>query len=428
MLRTSLALFAGVLLSPLPAAAQVTAFVDGRLIDGRGGVIEHGSVVVRDGVIVEAGPSDAVSIPEGAARVDLRGKTIMPGIVNAHGHLAGVRGLESGPQFYTRDDLVRQLTTYAAYGVTTVVALGDDQAEAFALRAEQSLKPPGRARVFLAGPSIAAATPEAAVTDTDKVIALKPDLIKIRVDDNLGTTRKMPEPVWRAVLERARSAGLRLAVHLFYLEDATAVARAGASFIVHSVRDLPVDEAFLSAMKSSGACYSPTLMREVSTFVYESTPSWVDDPFFRRGYSSDIAAALKDPARQTRFRASPAFAQGQKYKTALEVAKGNLKRVAAAGIPVAMGTDSGPAGRFQGFFEHLELEMMVAAGLTPAQAIVSATSTAAACWGKAGQIGVLAKGAAADLLVLNANPLDDIKNTRRIDAVYVAGRLLDAPR
>ena len=410
------------------ASAQVTAFVDGRIIDGTGKVIERGTVVVRDGVIAEAGPTASVRVPDGATRIDLRGKTLMPGIVNAHGHLSAVDGLKSGPQYYTRDHLVRQLRAYANYGITTVFSLGDDQADAFALRAEQAVAPPARARVYVAGPIVYTDTAEAARAETDKVIALRPDLIKVRVDDNLGTSKKMPEPAWRATLERATAAKLTLAAHIFYLADATALAQAGPVFIAHSVRDLPVDDAFISAMKATNACYSPTLMREVSTFVYDSTPTWVNDPFFRRGYGADISAELADPTRHSRIKASPAWAQGEKYKAGLEVAKRNLKRMSDAGIRIAFGTDTGPAGRFQGFFEHLELEMMVASGLTPMQALVSATGTAAACWGKQGQLGSIARGAAADLLVLNANPLDAITNTRAIDAIYIGGRRLDTPR
>jgi imidazolonepropionase-like amidohydrolase len=428
MTRTTLALSIGLLLTSLPARAQVTAFVDGRVIDGTGRVIEHGTVVVRDGLIGEIGPAAAVPVPDGATRIDLRGKTLMPGIVNAHGHLAGVDGLRSGPPYYTRENLLRQLRAYANYGVTTVFALGDDEPEAFALRAEQAKAPPGRARVFLAGPSVWAETAEAARADADKVIALEPDLVKIRIDDNLGATKKMPEAAWRAVLGSAHAAHLKLGVHLFYLADAKAVAAAGADFVVHSVRDMPVDDAFLSAMRANRVCYSPTLMREVSTFVYDRTPTWADDPFFRRGYPAEVSTDLADPARQARIRTSPAWEQGQKYKAGLEIAKANLKRVSDAGIRIAMGTDTGPVGRFQGFFEHLELEMMVAAGLTPMQALVSATGAAASCWGKHGALGTIAKGAFADILVLNANPLENIANTRSIDAIYIGGEPFKAPR
>jgi imidazolonepropionase-like amidohydrolase len=410
-----------------PAAAQIVAFVDGRVIDGTGRVIERGTVVVRDGRIAEVGPTASVRVPDGASRVALTGKTLIPGLVNAHGHLSPVDVLRTGPEFYTRANLERQLRAYATYGVTTVFSLGDDQADAFALRDAQASAPPGRARVFVAGPIVTATTAAAARADTDKVVALKPDLLKIRVDDNLGTSKKMPDEAWRATLERAKAAKLTLAAHVFYLADATALAQAGNVFIAHSVRDVPVDQPFLTAMKAANACYSPTLMREVSTFVYDSTPPWTTDPFFRRGYSAAVAAELADPARHARIKASPAWEQGQKYKAGLEVAKANLKRVHDAGVRIAFGTDTGPAARFQGFFEHLELEMMVEAGLTPMQAIVSATGAAADCWGRAGQIGTIAPGAAADLLVLSANPLERITNTRALDAIYIGGRRFDPP-
>ncbi len=385
MARTALALAALLVAFCTPAAGQVTAFVGGRVIDGTGRTFDAATVVVRDGRITEVGPTASVRVPDGAVRVDLRGKTLMPGLVNAHGHLSAVDGLKSGPQYYTRGDLERQLRAYATYGVTTVFSLGDDQAGAFALRAEQASAPPARARVYVAGPIVFTDTAEAARAETDKVIALKPDLLKIRVDDNLGSSKKMPEVAWRATLERAKAAGLTLAAHIFYLSDAKALAEAGNTFIAHSVRDLPVDDAFLTAMKRGNLCYSPTLMREVSTFVYDATPSWVNDPFFRRGYGADIATELSEAGRQAKFKASNAYAQGQKYKAGLEVAKANLKRVQDAGIRVAFGTDTGPAGRFQGFFEHLELELMVQSGLTPMQAIVSGYRGRRVVLGEAGR-------------------------------------------
>jgi imidazolonepropionase-like amidohydrolase len=395
MARASLLLAGALLALGTPAFAQVTAFTGARVIDGRGAVIERGTVVVRDGRIEAVGPADRVAVPGGATRVDVTGRTLMPGLVNAHGHLSPVDGFRTSPQLYTRDNLERQLRAYATYGVTTVFSLGDDQADAFALRAEQATAPPARARVFVGGPIVYTDTAEAARTATDAVIALRPDLIKVRVDDNLGSSKKMPEAAWRATLDRAKAAGLTLAAHIFYLADARAIAEAGNAFIAHSVRDLPVDDAFLA--------------------------------FFRRGYGEAVAAEMRDAGRQAKFRASPGWAQGQKYKAGLEVAKANLKRVHDAGIRIAFGTDSGPAGRFQGYFEHLELEMMVQAGLTPMQALVSATGNAAACWGKTGQLGTLVPGAAADLLVLAKNPLDDIRHTRTIESIYIGGRPFTPP-
>ena len=250
---------------------------------------------------------------------------------------------------------------------------------------------------------------------------MKPDLIKIRVDDNLGTSRKMPEPAWRAVIEEAHARKLPVAVHIYWLADAKATLLAGADMIAHSVRDTAVDDQFINALKSRDVCYSPTLTREISTFIYDAAPAWVDDPFFVKGVDKDIPAQLKDPKRHEQIRNSNGWKAGQQYKVSLEVAKRNLKTLADKGVRIAFGTDTGPPARFQGFFEHLELEMMVEAGLTPMQAIVSATGDAARCHRKAGEFGTLAPGAAADLLILGANPLQNIRNTRSIEQVWIAG-------
>lgn len=410
------------LASATPASAQVTAFVGGRLIDGTGRVIEDGTLVIDAARIVSMGPAATTTVPAGATRVEVKGKTLMPGIVNAHGHVAATAGLRADPASYTRANLVRQLRTYAQYGVTTVFSLGDDQAAGFDLRNEQASGALDRARLFVAGAVITGDNAEAARAMTNKVADLKPDLLKIRVDDNLGSGRKMPEAAWRATIDQAHARNLRIAVHIYSLADAKATLAGGADFIAHSVRDVPVDEAFATALKAQDACYCPTFTRELSTFVYDSAPAWVDDPFFVKGVSPDIVAQLKDPKRQEQIRNSPGWKAGQQYKAGLEVAKRNLKTLADRGVRIAFGTDTGPPARFQGFFEHLELEMMVAAGLTPMQALVSATGDAARCHQRAGQFGTLAAGAAADLLILGANPLDNIRNTRRIEQVWIGGR------
>lgn len=405
-----------------PAAAQPTAFVGGRVIDGTGRVIEAGTVIIDGGKIVAAGPSASTTIPSGATRVDVKGKTLMPGLVNAHGHVANTVGLRTDPSSYTRENVLRQLRTYAQYGVTTVYSLGGEEAAAFEVRAEQSRGAIDRARIFVSGPVITGDTADAARANANKAADMKPDLLKIRVDDNLGTSRKMPEAAWRASIDQAHARGLPIAVHIYSLEDAKAVLAGGADLIAHSVRDLPVDEAFINGLKSRNVCYSPTLTREISTFIYDATPSWVDDPFFLKGVDKDIPAQLKDPTRHEQIRNSNAWKAGQQYKAGLEVAKRNLKTLSDKGVRIAMGTDTGPPARFQGFFEHLELEMMVDAGLTPMQVIVSATGDAARCYKKDGELGTLAAGAAADLLILGANPLDNIRNTRTIEQVWITGK------
>lgn len=406
------------------AQGDATAFIGGRVIDGTGRTLDDAVVVVRGDRIVAVGARAATPVPAGATRIDIAGKTIMPGLVNAHGHVGDTVGLRADRQGYTRENLIRQLRSYAQYGVTTVYSLGDDQEEGFKVRDEQAAGPIDRSRLFLAGPVINGDTADAARALTDKVADMKPDLLKIRVDDNLGTGRKMPEAAWRAVIARAHERNLRLAAHLFYLSDAKALLSAGADFIAHSVRDRPVDAELVAALKARDVCYCPTLMREVSTFIYDETPPWVDDPFFLAGVDASIAKQLSNPERHAQMRASPGWKLGQQYKAGLEVAKRNLKTLVDQGVRIAFGTDTGPPGRFQGFFEHLELEMMVEAGMTPMQALVSATGDAARCHRRNGELGTIENGAMADLVVLSANPLDDIRNTRRIDSVWIGGRRL----
>jgi imidazolonepropionase-like amidohydrolase len=422
MRTTSLASAVAILLAFAgTAGAQVTAFAGGRVIDGTGRVIENGTVIINGASISAVGPA-STPIPANATRIDLTGKTILPGLVNAHGHVAATKGLQSDPkQFYTRDNLLRQLRTYAMYGVTTVFSLGDDQQAGFVLRDENAAAT-GRAKVFVAGPVINGQTAEEGRAMTIEVAGMKPDLLKIRVDDNLGTSRKMGEPAWRAAIAEAHARKLPIAVHIYWLADAKATLAAGADLIAHSVRDQPVDSEFITMLKSRDVCYSPTLTREISTFIYDATPPWVDDPFFLKGAEKGVPEQLKDPRRQQQFRNSAGWKTGQQYKAGLEVATKNLKMLVDSGARIAMGTDTGPPGRFQGFFEHLEMEMMVDAGMTPMQVIVSATGDAARCHRKAGRFGTLASGAAADLLIVSANPLANIRNLRNIDAVWINGK------
>ncbi len=423
--HVTLALAAALSLLAHTASAQTTALVGARVITGTGQVIERGTVIVRDGKIAQAGDAASVTVPQGAERVDLTGLTLLPGLINAHGHVTNVVGLRADPKGATRENVARQLRTYARYGVTSVFSLGDEPEPAFDLRAEQAAAALDRSRLFLSGPVINGTTADAARAAADKAAASHPDLLKIRVDDNLGSSKKMPEEAWRAAIARAQELKLPIATHIFYLADAKGVLAAGSNFIAHSVRDVPVDDGFIQMMKTRQACYSPTLMREVSTFVYGSTPAWAADPFFLSGLGEDastIQAQISDPKRQAEVQSSAGYQQGLKYKQALSVATKNLKTLSDQGVRIAMGTDTGPAGRFQGFFEHLELEMMVDAGLTPMQALVAATGDAARCHGKQGEVGSIQPGAAADFLIVKGNPLQDIKATRAIQSVWIGGR------
>jgi imidazolonepropionase-like amidohydrolase len=399
-----------------PAPAR--AFVGARLWDGRGQAIDDATLLVRDGRVEAVGPASAVVVPKDAERISLSGRTIVPGLVNAHAHVGETRGLRASADLYSRENVLAQLGLYARYGVTSVVSLGGDQEAGFRIRDEQDTARLDRARLFVAGPLVDAATPEAARAQVAALAVRKPDWVKIRVDDNLGTVSKMPAAVSRAVIDEAHRHGLRVAAHVFYGEDARALLEAGVDLIAHSVRDADVDPALVSAFKSRGICLSPTLTREVQAFVYGSEPDFFADPFFLKEAEASVLTALRDPARQKGIRESSSAAR---YRTALEVASRNLKTLSTAGVPIAFGTDSGPPARFQGYFEHLELELMVKAGLTPQQALVTATSGAARCLGLHGKVGTLERGAWADFLVLGADPLVDIRNTRALESVWIAG-------
>ena len=412
------ALLAVASLVTLPAQSPaVRAFTGARVIDGTDRPpIDNATIVVRAGKIVSVAPASRAQVPAGAERISLEGKTVIPGIVNAHGHVGNTEGLEQG--HYSAQNVVRDLKTYAAYGVTTVFSLGDDQAAGIFERDRQNTPTLDRARLFVAGPVLAPKTIDEARKGVADNQAMKVDIIKIRVDDNLGATPKMAPEIYKAVIDEAHKRGMRVAVHLFYLADAKGVLDAGADFIAHSVRDVAVDDALVAMLKRRDVCYCPTLMREVSTFVYESTPSWFSDPAFTKHADMKAVELLKQPQRQEQMKNSRS---AKAYKAGLEVANRNLKKLADAGVKIAMGTDTGPPARFQGYFELMELEMMAKAGLTPKQVLASATRDAARCMKLDTQVGTLEANKWADFVALDADPLANISNVKTISAVYIAG-------
>src|SRR3984893_1177446 len=401
--------------APIPNGVQ--AWVGARIIDGTGKpAIENATLVIRDGHIEAVGKR--VKVPAGAERIDATGKTIIPGLINAHGHL----------------NTENQLGVYLRDGITTILSLGGDKE--FALREFCAKAPPGSApRMYVAGPiqdssaipgAVAVTTPEQARKSVDELIRNKPDIIKVRIDDFRGARQKMPPEVYGAVIDEAHKNGFRTAAHIVFLDDAKGGLRAGVDYIAHSVRDQEVDEEFIALMNKRHVSYSPTLTRELAVFTYSETPSFFSDPFFLKEADPAEIAQMQDPKRQGAMKTDPA---AQWYKEHLPVAMRNLKILSDAGINIAMGTDSGGGpGRFQGYFEHLELEYETKAGLTPMQALVSATSGAAKAINIGEQVGTLEKGKWADFLVLSANPLDDIRNTRAIESVWVGGVRVPAKR
>jgi imidazolonepropionase-like amidohydrolase len=402
------------------SAENTLAFIGATIIDGKSETsIANGTLVSTNGRIVSVGPTASIRIPENAQRIDLSGKTIIPGLINSHGHVGDVQGLESG--HYTRGNLIRQLDLYARYGVTTVNSLGNDEFEGFAIRNEQDPLTQARARLLVAGPVISPDTVEQARIAVNGIANQHANFIKIRVDDNLGRTPKMAPEIYSAIAQESELRGIPLAVHLYYLQDAKDTLAAGADFIAHSVRDTLVDADFIAQIKNRDACYTPTLTRELSTFVYESEPEFFNDPFFLKAVNTQDIETLKDPARQQRVQESPS---AQRYKNeALPNAMTNLKRLSDAGVRVAMGTDSGPAARFQGYFEHLEMAMMVEAGMSPMQVLQASTSVAASCLGL-NYLGSLEVGNWTDIVVLDDDPLDNIQNTKSISQVWIAGNLV----
>jgi len=263
----------------------------------------------------------------------------------------------------------------------------------------------------VSGPRTGAGSPEEAgsvVADRDQAGA---DWIKTA----LGGSGN-PESV-RWIVDAARTRGLPVAVHIEELEPARAAVEAGAALLGHSVRDLPVDEGLMALMRERGVCVTPTLTRELSTFVYGERPDFFDDPFFLERSAPDNLDGFLTPQRQAQA-GSP---QALYWRDALPLAMENLRRKHEAGVGVALGTDSGPSGRFQGYFEHVEMEMMVEAGMTPEAVLRSSTGEAARCIGLDGILGTIAPGVWGDLVVLDENPLEDIRNTRTIHGVWIAG-------
>jgi imidazolonepropionase-like amidohydrolase len=420
-------------LAALPACGEIKVLKNFTLFDGTGSpAIADVAMVVENGRIARIGSVQRVTPPPGAQVIDLGGKFVMPGIINLHGHVGNTVDLTQNAKFYTRENIEKNLRTYASYGVTTVLSLGTDQDLIFQIRDEQRAGRPTYTRVYTAGqgftvkdgvggmPSVTFNLENAAEIrkDVDALAAKKVDIVKVWVDDSLGHRKKIPFEFSKAIIENAHRDGLRVDAHVFYLDDAKQLVNAGLDSLAHSVRDQPVDRELIDSMKKHGAWQSAaTLTREASMFIYAKPPAFLTDPFFTRSVSPAVLTTLGDAEYQKKIAADPDF---PKYAGMLEMAQKNLKRLADAGIPYGMGTDTGPPGRFPGFFEHWEMELMVEAGLSPSQVIVAATKSGAEFL-RAKDLGTLEVGKWADLIVLSADPRANIRNTRSIEAVYIAG-------
>lgn len=383
--------------------------------------VDNSALIIRDGVVHDIIPMTEWDLPDETETVDLSGSYIIPGLINAHGHVGTSRGLETGPDIYSEENVMDQLKLYARYGITTVVSLGGEPPQAFDVRDNYDPSAYGMARLYLAGTVLSPESPEEATRDISSLMESNPDWTKIRVDDNLGRSEKMSPEVYTATIEASHQHNVPLAAHIVALEDAKGLLESNVDLIAHSVRDQPVDSELIDMMLEADICITPTLTREVSVYVYTERPDFFDDPFFLQYADQDVIEQLQDPEVQERYTGASA----DFYREALPLAEENMMALHNAGVRVALGTDSGPPARFQGYFEHMEMEMMQNAGMHPGEVLLSATRYAAECMRIDDRVGSLEPGKQADFIVLDANPFSDIHNIREIQAVFIGGREVD---
>ena len=421
----------------LAEESQTTVFEGARLIDGTGRpAVANSVIVVKGDKIVAVGPAAKVKKPKGARVVDVHERTIMPGIINAHGHVGLVVNGKNSAEGYTRENVESQLAQYEQYGVTSVMALGLNRDLGYEIRDQQrKTKGPG-ASLFLAGrgigvPDAAPPVPVApdqvyrpktvdeAVKDVREVATHKPDMLKLWVDDIYGKFPKMDPAMYKAAIAEAHRHKIPVAAHVFYLADAKGLVADGIDALAHSIRDQEVDSALIGQMKKKGTFYVATLNVDESGYMFAEDPSFLQDPMLVQAVSPETIKMVQSDEYKNKVRNDPNV---PKTKAAGATGMRNLKKLQDAGVKIAFGTDSGAQPvRVPGWAEHRELELMVKAGLTPMQALVAATKGSAGMI-RASDRGTLEAGKRADFLVLQADPLEDIRNTRQLVAIYNGGR------
>jgi imidazolonepropionase-like amidohydrolase len=401
-------------------------FEGARLVTGeRRAPIDDSAFLVSGGRITSVGARGTIKAPAGATVVDLRGKTVIPALVDAHSHLGytDVRTGVTASTSYTRDNLIDHLRRYAYYGIAATLSLGLDRGDlAYELRAAPA---PDAALYLTAGRGIAMpnAGPNAAywrdaaygvTTEAEasaavrELAAKKVDIVKIWVDDRNRTVTPLPPSLYRPIIEDAHRRGLRVVAHVYYLADAKELLRAGIDGFAHGIRDLEVDDEIMGLFKQRPQVF-------VIPNLPDTPPSlgdlaWLSETLPARAIGELKKTAVASPPRPRLF----------------ETQARSLARLSKAGVRIAFGTDAG-VGAPYGYSAHAELADMVAAGMTPMDVLVAATRTSAEVL-KLDRLGAIAVGKSADFIVLDANPLDDIKNTRRISRVYLRGQEVDRAR
>jgi imidazolonepropionase-like amidohydrolase len=400
MFLASIVMMASLATVTFSQAPSVTVFEGARLIVGDASApIENGAFVVEGARITQVGRAGQIKVPAGATRVSLAGKTVMPAIVDAHTHMGE-----------TRDAMMDLMRRKAAFGVGAVLSLGTDPGDiAFKLRDEPI---PGAALLFTAGRGITmpeegrttipywVTTEAEARKAVQELAAQKVDMVKIWVDDRNGKYKKLTPELYGAVIDEAHKNKLRVAVHVYYLDDAKGLLKAGVDVFAHGVRDKDVDDEFMALVKSRpNFVLIPNLPnRGVATDM-----SWLAGSVSPEELKKLQAGARDNPQAQQSF----------------GIQARSLAKMNAAGVKIALGTDGGIP-----WSHHVEMEDMVAAGMTPGQVITAATKTAAELL-RLDDHGTIAAGKSADFIVLDADPLADIKNTRRIADVYLRGVRVD---
>jgi imidazolonepropionase-like amidohydrolase len=424
---------------PQPSNAGPVLYENARLIPGDGSpAIERAAMLVENGRITRVGRAGAVSAPQGTTRVDLTGKTLVPTFTNVHTHVGFQRGGTYNRENYGRETIADDLDRALYFGIANVVSQGIDPGDlVLRVRGEQTAGTVGGARLFVAGRGIGApnagpgaetyrgiayevTTPEQGRQAVREQAALGVDLIKIWVDDRNGRAPRMPPAVSHAIIEEAHARGLKANAHVFYLSDVKDLVAAGIDGFAHLARDAELDDDTVRAIVARGIVVMSTLItpeRTTHTSVPQAFAAWLDGPV-RAAAPQAMVDRIKVP-----FGGRDA-AEASAIRTRYSILQRSVAKLARAGARLALGSDTGIQDYPFGVADHRELELLVEAGVTPLQALTAATSTPAAYLGLKDQ-GRLAPGMRAHFIVLDANPLEDITNTRRISGVFLDGRGVD---
>lgn len=427
-----------------PAWAETVAITGVRLVDGTGATpIENAAIVMTGGRIVSAGRD--IEIPADARRIDHSGRTVVPGLISTHSHVGQVGGTSMGAKNYTREVITAELAQFGRYGVTTVVALGNNGPLFATLREEAHAgtlagadlfgvmqgigvpngAPPQESLKVAPNQLFRPDTPDEAREAIDRMAAANTDLVKLWLDNFGGLLPvKMKPEIYRAVIEQSHKHGLRVAAHVHDLDDALAIIDAGADIIAHGIRDEPVTPELIEKMKAKGVWYVPTLALDDATFIWADAPEWTTTDFVRKALSPELAAQVDDPAWRAKVLKEPRTAAARR---SLAMNLQNLRTLHDAGVKIGFGTDSGATPlRVPGVAEHRELALMIEAGLPPAEAVTIATRNAAELM-RLDDRGTIETGKRADLIVLDGDPSAEITFSKRIVEVWTQGRRMAPP-